>query len=401
MSRFNFHIKKNCICGGKLNKSIKFSNLPVINNFKKNITKKYPTLVSKCINCELIQLKYCILDRHIFPKNYAYLSGDSKEKLLNYNDLISKIKKKYVKKKNMTVVDIGGNDGSLMEIAKKKGFSVLNVEPTSVAKITKLKNVNTIEKKFSLSFVKTLKNKRFDFVISTNFLAHTNNLKEILKGINLILKPNGILVVEVQYLINVLKKNGFDSFHQDHKFYYTVRTLKNVLEIFGLYTFDYEFTDKSKEILRVYVKKTKNLMSKRLINILRYEKKYDTFIEIKKLNIFRKKYLIKLGKLLNKLSKKNIVAVSAAPRGCVLISSLNFSNKKIKYVGEVPGSFKINKYMPSTNIKIVNENKILLDNPDYVLILAWHLKDRIISFFKSKKLKAKFIIPLPKLKIIK
>lgn len=403
MKKYKFHIKKKCICSGDLNKPIEFSKLPVINNFQKVKTKKYPTLISQCEACKLVQLKYCIADKHIFPKNYAYLSGDSKEKLINYNDLISKIKKKFSIRKKMRVLDIGGNDGSLMEIAKKNGFNVLNIEPTSVAKISKLKKVQTIEKKFNLPFAKILqkKNKKFDFVFSTNFLAHTNHLKEILQGINLILKSDGVLVVEVQYLINVLKTNGFDSFHQDHKYYYTVSTLKKILNIFGIFVFDYEFTDRSKEILRVYAKKNENPISKRLIKIIKYEKNYNTYERILKLNKFRKKYLFRFNNLINKLSKKNIVAVSAAPRGCVLISSLNLSNNLIKYVGEVPGSFKIKNFMPSSNIKIVNENKILLDKPDYIIILAWHLKKRIISFFRKKKTKSKFIIPLPKLKIIK
>lgn len=100
MKKYKFHIKKKCICGGDLNKPIEFSKLPIINNFQKVKTKKYPTLISQCEACKLVQLKYCIADKHIFPKNYAYLSGDSKEKLINYNDLISKIKKKFsIKKK--------------------------------------------------------------------------------------------------------------------------------------------------------------------------------------------------------------------------------------------------------------------------------------------------------------
>ena len=96
--------------------------------------------------------------------------------------------------------------------------------------------------------------KKYDFLVSTNFFAHTNNLKEIILGSKLILKDQGIMIIEVQYLYSVLRGNGFDSIHQDHRYYYTLNSIKKIFKIFGLYIFDAEFLKKNNEILRVYVK---------------------------------------------------------------------------------------------------------------------------------------------------
>ena len=93
--------------------------------------------------------------------------------------------------------------------------------------------------------------------------------------------------------------------------------------------------------------------------------------------------------------------MGAAPRACVLLNSSTLSKSEINLVGEVAQSLKCNKYVPGTDIMVKDENKIITDSPDYVLILAWHLKKRIINILLKKGYNGNFIIPLPKLKIIK
>ena len=96
-----------------------------------------------------------------------------------------------------------------------------------------------------------------------------------------------------------------------------------------------------------------------------------------------------------------IYAMGAAPRACVMLNSSKLNKNQITLVGEVPQSLKCNKYVPGTDIIVRDENKIINDKPDYVVILAWHLKRRIINLLLKKGYKGNFVIPLPKLKIIK
>ena len=84
-----------------------------------------------------------------------------------------------------------------------------------------------------------------------------------------------------------------------------------------------------------------------------------------------------------------------------MLNSSNLTKNEIYLVGEVPKSLKCNKYIPGTNIIVKNENKIITDKPDYVVILAWHLKKMIINLLSKKGYKGNFIIPLPNLKILK
>ena len=402
MTKKNILIKTKCICGGKLKKKINFGDQPLINNFKTVKTIKYPTVITQCSKCYLVQLKYSVKDNVIYPRNYSYLSGDSKEKIEDFKNLILKLSSNF-KIKKPEIIDIGGNDGSLMQIAKARGYTTTNVEPTRAANLSIRKGVNTIQKKFDFKLVKTLRQKKveFDFVVSTNFFAHTNNLKEIISGVKNILNDNGILIIEIQYLYKVLKVNGFDSFHQDHKYYYTLSSLKKMLNVFNLNIFDAEFLKNQKEILRIYADKNIKKNTSRLYQILKSENDFEVFEKVKKLNNFRIKHIFEIKKLIKKLilQNKQIFAISASPRGCVLLNSANFTRKNINFVGEVPGSFKLKKFIPGTNIPIVNENKIVKEQPDFIIILAWHLKYRLIKILVKKGYKGKFIAPLPKLEI--
>ena len=397
--------RKVCICKNKLKQKINFGNLPLINNYtiKKNL-KKYPTIISQCQNCLLIQLKYSVPDKLLFPNNYSYLSGNSKEKINNFISILAKIKKTS-KKKNPQILDIGSNDGSFLEIVKKKYPKVLGVEPTNTARNAIKKGINTIKKSLNFKLAKKILNKysKFDFIIASNFFAQTNNLKEILKSIKLILDKKGLLIVEVQYLYELLLQKGFDSFHHEHVAYYTLSSITKLLEKYNLYVFDAEKLKVHGGMLRVYISLNKKPITKKMKKILASENDRNIINKIKNLNLFRIKFSNKLNKFFYNLKKKGkkIYGMGAAPRACVMLNSANLTKNEIDLVGEVSKSLKCNKYVPGTDIMVRNEKKIIKDKPDYVVILAWHLKKRIINLLSKKGYKGNFIIPLPILKVIK
>ena len=141
-------------------------------------------------------------------------------------------------------------------------------------------------------------------------------------------------------------------------------------------------------ILRVYVSLHKKQNTKKLKEILSNENDKNIINKIKNLNQFRIQFNNKLRKLLLNLKKQNktIYGMCAAPRACVMLNSCNLTRYEIDLVGEVPQSLKCNKYIPGTDIMVMNENKIISDKPDYVIILAWHLKKRIINLLLKKEI---------------
>ena len=396
---------KLCVCKNKLNKKINFGNLPIVNNYTSKINlKKYPVIISQCEKCQLIHLKYTLPDKLLFPSNYSYLSGNSKEKINNFKSILHKIEK-FSKKNDPKILDIGSNDGAFLELVKNKYSKVLGIEPTNCADITIKKRIDTIKSPLNFQLAKKIVNKysKFDFIIATNILAHTNNIGGILKSIKLLLNKKGLSIIEVQNLYDLISQNGFDSIHHEHTAYFTLSSIIKVMKNFDLYIFDAEKLSVHGGILRVYVSPNKKKIRKRLKKILNKENDKKIFTKLKKLNQFRKKFNYKIKKLLINLkkNKKKIYGVGAAPRACVFLNSCNITNKQVNLIGEVPQSIKCNKYVPGTNIMVKNENKIITDKPDYVIILAWHLVKIITTLLTQKGYEGSYIVPLPSLRIIK
>ena len=198
-------------------------------------------------------------------------------------------------------------------------------------------------------------------------------------------------------------QKGFDSFHHEHVAYYTLSSITKLLEKYNLYVFDAEKLKVHGGMLRVYISLNKKPITKKMKKILASENDRNIINKIKNLNLFRIKFSNKLNKFFYNLKKKGkkIYGMGAAPRACVMLNSANLTKNEIDLVGEVSKSLKCNKYVPGTNIMVKNEKKIIKDKPDYVVILAWHLKRRIINLLSKKGYKGNFIIPLPILKVIK
>ena len=396
---------KLCVCKNKLNKKINFGNLPIVNNYTSKINlKKYPVIISQCEKCQLIHLKYTLPDKLLFPSNYSYLSGHSKEKINNFKSILHKIEK-FSKKNDPKILDIGSNDGAFLELVKNKYSKVLGIEPTNCADIAINKRIDTIKSPLNFQLAKKIVNKysKFDFIIATNILAHTNNIGGILKSIKLLLNKKGLSIIEVQNLYDLISQKGFDSIHHEHTAYFTLSSIMKVMKNFDLYIFDAEKLSVHGGILRVYVSPNKKKIRKRLKKILNKENDKKIFTKLKKLNQFRKKFNYEIKKLLINLkkNKKKIYGVGAAPRACVFLNSCNITNKQVNLIGEVPQSIKCNKYVPGTNIIVKNENKIITDKPDYVIILAWHLVKIITTLLTQKGYEGSYIVPLPSLRIIK
>ncbi len=156
-------------------------------------------------------------------------------------------------------------------------------------------------------------------------------------------------------------------------------------------------------MIRAYASLIKKPLTKNLKKILKSENDKNIIKKIKKLNSFRIKFNKKIKKLFDNLKNKGkkTYAMGAAPRACVLLNSANLRKNEISLVGEVSESLKCNKFVPGTDIMVKDEKKIIKDKPDFVIILAWHLKNRIINLLLKKGYKGDFIIPLPNLKIVK
>ena len=169
--------------------------------------------------------------------------------------------------------------------------------------------------------------------------------------------------------------------------------------------FDAQIVTRYGGSIRCVVSKKKQSQSKRLEALISKEKSsliqncsktYENFIN--NVTSSKKNLVSKILEL--KDQNKKIIAKSCPARAVVLLNYCELNSTHLEYIAEQPTSLKLDYYVPGTNLKIVSDEVLNSEQPDYVLLLAWHLSNPIINKWKDKGLKSKFIIPLPKVEII-
>ena len=227
------------------------------------------------------------------------------------------------------------------------------------------------------------------------------------KEINSILHKDGIWHIELSYMPMMIKNRSYDTICHEHLEYYSLKSLKFLLDKAGLKIINLSFNQINGGSIEVDVAKNKSKLKecKHLINWVLKSESLNKYNEIKKHKEFFKEcqnHKILLKELLVTLKKQNkkILGYGASTKGNVLLQYCNIDSKLLNYISEV-NKFKFNKYTPGSNIKIISEKEAKLKNPDYLLVLPWHFKDHIVkreqNFLNNG---GKLIFPLPDIEII-
>jgi len=361
----------------------------------------YPLNVVFCDKCKLVQLDYIIDPKIVFPPQYPYRTGLTKMLINNFQSLSDNLLKLgYLKQKSL-VVDIGSNDGTLLKPFKEKGMKVVGVEPTGAAKVANANGIPTVQDFLSNKIVASIIKKygHADVVTATNVFAHINDTSTLVKNIKNLMAKDGVFVSESQYLLDIIEKVEFDTIYHEHLRFYSLKPIKTMLEKEGLSIVDVERISAAGGSIRVYAKKGKHLMSERALSIISEEEKAGLYDFASYQNFAKRisgaKY--ELVSLLLKLKKdgSRIVGITSSCRSNTLLSFMKITDDILDYTGEKSGSPKIGMYTPGTHIPVVDEEKIIREQPEYLLILSWHIGKDLIEVMRKKGYKGKFILPLP------
>ena len=378
-------------------------------NQLKQREKNYPLKLMRCKKCQLLQLNYVVDNQKVFHKQYPYKSGITK----TLKDLLHSTGKYCVKNFSFTkkplAIDIGSNDGTLLEGFKKLNFQVLGVEPTNISKIANKKGIKTLQKFFEKDAINHIKAnyKKADVISGTNIFAHVNKLDTFMKGVRSLINPNtGIFVTESHYAVNIIDQMQFDSIYHEHLRFFLLKPLILLLKNYGFKIIDATKIPNYAGSIRIAATLNHKIKTKNSVKKILKEEKRKGFYKNEKYKNFSKnvkkvkKNLIDLLWRL-KLKKKKIVGVGCPGRSITLLSYCNITDKIIDYIAEQKTSLKLNMYTPTTHIKIIDEKNMIKKQPDYALVLSWHYGKAVMKNLKKKGYKGKFIIPLPYPKIVK
>ena len=386
------------ICGNKnLEPIFSFGEMPLVNNLVKDgeKSKTYPLDLVRCPKCYLVQITETVPPEDLFTE-YLYFSSVSDTMLTHCRKLVNEMACTLTK--DSFVIEIASNDGYLLQYYKEKGIYCLGIEPAAnVAHVAHEKGIPTRVEFFGLESAQRLRTEGLmaDVIHAHNVLAHIADIHGFVEGMKLILKDDGVIIIEVPYLGELIEKCAFDTIYHEHLCYFSLRPLMTLFGMHELMVTDFSLEEIHGGTLRLYVKH--NPMSAFLARESKlpsdyYERFADRIENIREM-------LIRLITNLKKEGKR-IAAYGAAAKGCVLLNTCGISRDVIDYVVDHTPA-KQGLYMPGVNIPIYPPEKLLEDMPDYVLILAWNFADEILEKSKEYRDKGgKFIILVPNLLVL-
>jgi hypothetical protein len=361
----------------------------------------FPTSLLYCSNCELVQLGLAVDPVIIFPPEYPYTSGMTKVLRDNFAELYSESSKMLGLGKDDLVVDIGSNDGTLIGNFQKGGHRILGIEPTDVSKIANERGIPTIQRYFGKDVAREVKGKHgpAKVITAANCFAHIEDVHAIVAGILEMLAPDGVFISESHYLIGLLDRLQYDTVYHEHLRYYSVLSLKHLLEMHGLEVFHARHIPSHGGSIRVYAaRKGARPIQTSVQQMLDAEPRGDAMR--KRLAGFRNDVMLsklRLLALVRDVKEKGgrIVGISAPSRASTLVNYVGLEEAIIDYVCEIPGSLKIGKCMPGTLIPVVDESRMFADQPECAIIFSWHIADELAPKLRAKGYRGMLVTPLP------
>jgi len=352
------------------------------------ICKEYPIEIMFCQNCNTAHQRYQVPKKDLFPSTYHYRSRFTADVLAGMEGLVDACIERLGNIEYKKVLDIGCNDGSLLDFFKKRGAITIGIEPTDAYLDSKNKDHITYNNFISETLADRIVDEHGipDIITFTNVFAHIEDLHEVLRSLRKLMAKNTIIVIENHYLGSVLDGNQFDTFYHEHPRTYSYSSFVHIARSLGTSISDVQFPSRYGGNIRVFL--GESIVKKQVgsidLNALeeRESKFYENFILLQK-NIdswkIHKQYF--LGEQIKKYGKLRAKAFPG--RAAILIKLLGLSEQSISAVYEKSGSLKIGHYVPGTRIPILSDD-LLFSRPSQtrpILNLAWHIPQEIREYF--------------------
>jgi hypothetical protein len=352
--------------------------------------KTYPLRLMICPESGSAQLDYVVDGAEIYPPSYPYRSGISKP-LADYQRAFADgVAKRFGKGR---VVDIGSNDGTLLTGFQRHGCSVMGVEPTDVAKIAIEAGVPTIPGFFTEAIARAIG--KAHIVTMTNVFAHMAPLGEVMRGICSMLERDSVFITESHYLLDVLQKTQFDTIYHEHIRTYSLKAICKLVGQYGLEVFDVERADRYGGNIRAYIGwKGAHSVAPSVAELLVLE---QPCFDPASWEGFRDRVQESRQKTMEFLyrTKGKVAGVSAPGRCATLLNYFGVTPDLLPYLGELSASLKLGKFQPGCHIPIVDNERIIREQPDAVLLMAWHYARPIIERLRKEGYAGDIYAPLP------
>jgi len=374
----------------QLVKVIDLGSQPLANSFlsEENLKAhepKYPLEVYFCEDCNLAQLIH-VVDKSVLFEDYIYFSSGMPKLSDHFKQYAEDVIDRFLEEPNDLVVEMGSNDGILLQFFKNNNFRVLGVDPAkNIAKVACERGVETIADFFSVSIAQKIVRERgkAKAILGNNVVAHINDYQDLCSGVKELLAPEGVFVFEAPYLVDMFENLSFDTIYHEHLNFLAIRPLVSFFKKFGLEIFDVKIVPSQGKSIRVFVghggaheiypSVNECVKQEEDFGLDRKESYFELAKEIKR----SKEKVLNLVAEFKRIGK-SVSAYGAPAKGNTLLNYYGIDYNVLDFaLDELPS--KQGFYTPGTRVPVFGKQYADANRPDYYLLLAWNYLNVILE----------------------
>ncbi|HZT05359.1 MAG TPA: class I SAM-dependent methyltransferase [Steroidobacteraceae bacterium] len=362
---------------------------------------RYPLDVAFCPNCALVQILETVPPEQLFGADYPYFSSFT-DTLLEHSaaNVRARIEEQQLDGSSL-VVELASNDGYLLQYYQARGIPVLGIDPApGPVAAARGRGIETLQAFFGRDLAARLAadGRRADVIHANNVLAHVADTNGFVAGMGMLLKEDGVAVIEAPYVKELIDRGEFDTIYHEHLCYFSVTALAQLFRRHGLSLNRVEPLEIHGGSLRLFVGRQSQadgsvgeyLRAEHASGMDRLDYYSDFSSRVERIRSDLKALLERLRR-----GGARIAGYGAAAKGTILLNFSGIGHEVLGFVAD-RNVHKQGRYIPGVRLPIASPARILEDQPDYLLILPWNFKEEIMQQQSEYRRRGgRFIVPVP------